>query len=162
MALCMRSRAFSQADSQPRTRDLREPTVTPRRSAILFRLTPCATKLLIFSMLAGENLIARLPAEHVACCHLHRALPAIPRRPASVRFQFTGSSTRLPVVARRWKSGRPSSGRPVFYYSPVSVDGNNQSCEERSNSRCSSQVRGLLSGVRQIILGCPKSWGRFG
>jgi hypothetical protein len=66
------------------------------------------------------------------------------------------------IVARRWKSGRPSSGRPVFYYSPVSVGGNNQSCEERSNSRRSSQVRGLLSGVRQIILGCPKSWGRFG
>ena len=60
------------------------------------------------------------------------------------------------IVARRWKSGRPF-GRPVFYYSPVSVDGNNQNpCEERSNTRCSSQVRGLISGVRQIILGCPE------
>jgi hypothetical protein len=49
-----------------------------------------------------------------------------------------------------WKRGRPF-GRPVFYSLPV--DGNIQKpCEERSNTRCSSHVRGVISGVRQIIL----------
>jgi hypothetical protein len=45
-----------------------------------------------------------------------------------------------------WKRGRPF-GRPVFYSLPV--DGNIQKpCEERSNTRCSSHVRGVISGVR--------------
>ena len=49
-------------------------------------------------------------------------------------------------------------GWPVVYYLPVSVAGNIQVlCEERSNSRCSSQVRGRTSGVRQSILDCVSS-----
>ena len=44
------------------------------------------------------------------------------------------------------------------YYSPVSVAGNIQVlCEERPNSRCSSQDRGRTSGVRQCILDCVRS-----
>ena len=30
---------------------------------------------------------------------------------------------------------------------------------ERSKSRCSSQVSGRISGVRQVILGCTAAWG---
>src|SRR4051794_33811993 len=67
----------------------------------------------------------------------------------------------LPTATPSVFASRACCGWPVVYYSPVSVAGNNQSCEKRS-MRCSSQVRGLLSGVRQIILGCPKRWGRFG
>ena len=140
------------------------------------RLLPSAVRMLVMDVGAAARARA-------GCAAPPRARPgrwprARPRRPGAPAAQSLGFvppclATKAPqpptggawlheikhdgfrVIGPRWKSGRPK-GRPVFYYSPVSVDGNNQNpCEERSNTRCSSQVRGLISGVCQIILGCP-------
>ena len=57
-----------------------------------------------------------------------------------------------------WPALRPAS----IYSSPDSVDGNNQyPCEERSNARCSSKERGVISRVRQTVLDCS-GYARFG
>ena len=56
-------------------------------------------------------------------------------RQQAERGYTRSNTTASGLSARDGKSGRPK-GRPVFYYSPVSVDGNNQNpCEERSNTR---------------------------
>ena len=99
----------------------------------------------------------RLPLGFIAPCLPTKA----PQPPTGGAWLHEIKHDGFRVIAPRWKSGRPK-GRPVFYYSPVSVDGNNQKpCEERSNTRCSSQVCGLISGVRQMILSCP-GYARFG
>jgi hypothetical protein len=79
-------------------------------------------------------------------------------RPRNIFFRFyrrrclARDSNRIRGCHPEWKSGRPF-GRPVFY--SLSVDGNIQKpCEERSKTRCSSHVRGVITGVRQIILDC--------
>ena len=52
-------------------------------------------------------------------------------------------------------------GWPVVYYSPVSVAGNNQSCEKRSIALFLPSARPTFWGTPNNPR-LPKRWGRFG
>ena len=54
------------------------------------------------------------------------------------------------IVARRWKSGRPF-GRPVFYYSPVSVE------REQPILRGTIKLALFLPGARPTFWGTPNN-----
>ena len=67
---------------------------------------------------------------------------------------MTGTGLDTLHEARAYVEERPTFPAGQCFYS-LSVDGNSQKpCEERSNTRCSSHVRGVITGVRQITLGC--------